>query len=187
MHPTREMGWSISVKFYQFYCGTAPAGDHGVMKRIPKETYELDDPKADTFTLTRSSLLMNYVFMAVFAIVAMILVVRVVLDPAEETTARIFAALWALFVFLVVIPHSLKTPHTIVLKDSGQLTFVSVVSKRSYKAQDLKAIKASFGQRYFLYFKFKKRKVSVINSIDNFTQLKWRLKGYNQDLETKKC
>lgn len=155
------------------------------MKRMPKETHETN--RTQVFRIARSSLLMNYVFIGVFALVAMILIVRVVLDPAEETAARIFATIWALFVFLVAVPHSLKTPRCIVLGDSGQLIFVSFMSKRFFKAQELRTIKASSGQRYFLYFKFKKGRVSVINSIDNLTQLKWRLKGYNQDLETKNC
>jgi hypothetical protein len=137
------------------------------------------------FKVTLSSLLFNYSITIVFCLSAIFLIFVVVLNPAQE--ARWFAGLWALAVFIFALPNALKTPHTIVLDESGTLRFKSLLSKRAFQVRDLKSIKASFMSSYFLEFKFKKGKVTVINSVDDLSQLIWLLKGINPNLQTRGC
>jgi hypothetical protein len=137
------------------------------------------------FKVRLSSLLFNYFIVFLFCLAAIFLIFFVVLDPAQE--GRWFAGLWALFVLAFALPNALRTPHTIVLDESGELSFKSLLSKRAFQAKDLKSIKASFLSSYFLYFKFQRGKVSVVNSVDDLSQLIWLVKGINPNVQTKGC
>ena len=137
------------------------------------------------FKVMRSSLLFNYFIVVALSLAAIFLIFFVVLDPAQE--ARWFAGLWALSVLAFALPNALRTPHTILLDESGELIFKSLLSKRAFQAKDLKSIKASFLSSYFLYFKFKKGKVTVINSVNDLSQLIWLVKGINSNVQTKGC
>ncbi len=80
------------------------------------------------FKVTLSSLLFNYFVVFVFCLVAIFLIFFVVLDPAQE--ARWFAGLWSVSVLPLALPNALRTPHPIVLDESGELSFKSLLSKR---------------------------------------------------------
>jgi len=135
------------------------------------------------FKVRLASLLFNYFTVIALSVTAIFLIFWVVLDPAQE--ARWFAGLWALSVLAFALPNALRMSHTIVLDESGQLIFKSLLSKRAFEAKDLKSIKAGFLNSYLLYFKFKKGKVTVINSVNDLSQLIWLIKSINPSVQTK--
>ncbi len=138
------------------------------------------------FKVQLPSLLFNYFGGIALTGAAIFSIFWVVLDPAQGE-ARWFAALWALSILIFALPNALRTPHTIVLDESGELIFKSLLSNRTFQAKDLESIKATFLSTYFLHFKFKKGKVSVINSVNGLSQLIWLIKGINPNIQTKGC
>jgi hypothetical protein len=149
------------------------------MKTINTESHK--------FKVRLSSLMFNYFGVFVFCVAAIFLIIFVVPDPAQGQEGRWFAGLWALFVLAFALPNALRAPYTIVLVESRELVFKSFISKRVFEVKDLKSIKASFLSSYFLDFKFKKGKVTVINSVDDLSQLIWLVKGINPNIQTRGC
>jgi len=120
------------------------------------------------------------------SLMAIFVIFFVVLNRQEAKEARWFAGLWALSVLAFGLPNALRTPHTIVLDESGELIFKSLLPKRAFHAKDLISIKARFLSTS-LYFKFKKGKVTVINGINGLSQLIWLVKDINPNVQTKGC
>ena len=127
-------------------------------------------------------LLFNYLIILTLSVVAILLFLCVVFNPALNH--KFFALLWSSTIITLVLPYGLKIIHTISLDASGQLIFKSILFHEAYETTDLMLITTNFGEGYFLNFEFRKVNVAVLNDVHNLSELITTIKGFNPAVRT---
>lgn len=130
-------------------------------------------------------LLFNYCVIVALSVAAILLFFTVFLSPAQKP--RLFAGLWSCIIIIFALPYGLQLPHTICMDESGRLVFRSLLLQRSFEATELMSINSGPWNGYFLYFKFKKGRVTMLNGVKNLSELVKMIKDINPDILTSGC
>ncbi len=128
-------------------------------------------------------LMFNYLIILAMSVVAVLLFVAVVFNPALQD--KWFALLWGGTVLFFLPPYGLQLVHTISLDESGLLVFKSLLFQKTYETADLRLITTNFGEGYFLNFEFRKVRVAVLNDVLNLSELIMKIRGFNPGVQTK--
>ena len=130
--------------------------------------------------------MLHYFTVVGLCLAAILLIYFLARDAITE--ARWLAGMLGVYLLEYALSTVLwRTPHSITLHEPGKLIFKCLVSKKTFATEDLKSIKAGFLNTYFLYFTFKKGKVTVLNSVDGLPQLILLIKGDNPNVQIEGC
>ena len=128
-------------------------------------------------------LMFNYLIMLVMSVIAILLLIGVVFNPALHD--KWFALVWGGTVLFFVPPYGFQLIHTISLDESGLLVFKSLLFQKTYETADLRLITTNFGEGYFLNFEFRKVRVAVLNDVLNLSELISKIKDLNPGVQTR--
>ena len=82
----------------------------------------------------------------------------------------------------------LTIPHTIVVSESGQVAFNSIIRKRLTTMREINSIKPPYGgQIGFLLIKTNTGKIRILNQFDGFHDFVLNLKTVNPTVELRGC
>ena len=127
-------------------------------------------------------LLFNYFIILTLSLVAILLFLDVVFNPAFNF--KLYALLWSSIIITLVMPYGLQIIHTISLDTSGQLIFKSLMFQKAYESKDLMLITTNFGEGYFLNFEFRRVNIAVLNDVHNLSELITTIRSFNSAVRT---
>jgi hypothetical protein len=130
--------------------------------------------------------LMIFGMLGLFAIVGLLLVSGVFFSAEENGPPRIFGVFW-----LGMIGWNwywiLSLPHKITVSETGEITFISLLRRRSVTGAEIESIKPDRGQFGFLLVRTGNRKIRLLNQFDGFHDFISNLKTMNPSVELRGC
>ena len=145
-------------------------------------------PEPKTYKLYLSPMLKLMIFgmLGLFTIVGLLLVSGVFLSSEGNGPPRLFGILW----FGMVGWNwywILSFPHKITISETGEITFVSLLRRRSVSGAEIESIKPDRGQFGFLVVRTANCKIRLLNQFDGFHDFIINLKTMNPSVELRGC
>ena len=81
----------------------------------------------------------------------------------------------------------LSLPYKITISETGEITFISLLWRRSISAAEIESIKPAGSQFGFLLVRTSNRKIRFINQFDGFHGFIVNLKAMNPSVELRGC
>jgi hypothetical protein len=130
--------------------------------------------------------LMIFGMLGLFTIVGLLLVSGLFLSAQGNGTPRFFGILW-----LGMVGWNwywiLSFPHKITVSETGEITFTSLLRRRSVSGAEIESIKPDRGQFGFLVVRTANRKIRILNQFDGFHDFIINLKATNPSVELRGC
>ena len=121
-----------------------------------------------------------------FAIVGLLLLSGVFFSGEGDGPLRFFGILW-----LGMVGWNwywvLSIPHKITVSEAGEITFVSLLRRRSVSGAEIESIKPDRIQFGFLLVKTARRRIRLLNQFDDFHDFIANLKAINPSVELRGC
>lgn len=155
-------------------------------RRAQHRETNLPEPKTYKLYLSLMLKVMIFGMLGLFTIVGLLLVSGVFLSSEGNGPARFFGIVW-----LGMVAWNwywiLSFPHKITVSGTGEITFVSLIRRRSISGAEIKSIKPDRAQFGFLVVRTANRKIRLLNQFDGFHDFIVNLKAMNPSVELRGC
>lgn len=144
-------------------------------------------PEPRTYKLYLSFMLPLMIFgiLGLFTIMGLLLVSGVLISEGNGPP-RLFGVFW-----LGMVGWNwywiLSLPHKINFSDRGEITFVSLLRRRTVSGTEIESIKPYQGQFGFLLVRTAHCKIRLLNQFDGFHDFIVNLKAINPSVELRGC
>jgi hypothetical protein len=144
------------------------------------------EPKSYTLYLSFMLKLMIFGTLGLFTVVGLLMVSGIFLSAGGNGPPRLFGIFW-----LGMVGWNwywiLSFPHTIAVSETGVITFISLLRRRSVSGIEIESIKPERGQFGFLVIRTAHRKIKLLNQFDGFHEFIVNLKTMNPTVELRGC
>ena len=123
-----------------------------------------------------------YFIIFIFFIIGILVLFRIFNGPDKEP--KWFMLIWLIGVFIIIYFY-IQLPYKVILKEN-KIEFKSIFFKKYLLLNDLVSIKSSLGMQ-LISFNFNKKKIIMLNSINNLHELITNIKKINKKLFTVGC
>jgi hypothetical protein len=146
----------------------------------------LPEPKTYNLYLSLMLKLMIFGMLALFTIVGLLLLSGVFFSGEGNGPPRFFGIFW-----LGIVGWNwywiLSLPHKITVSETGEITFISLLRRRSVSGAEIESIKPDRGQFGFLLVRTANHKIRLLNQFDGFHDFIINLKAMNPSVVLRGC
>ncbi len=119
-------------------------------------------------------------------------VLAVAIFSVAGSTEKKPPAIFAFFLLLLLVGYywyfTLQIPSAIIWTDDGTIVFNAVIRTITMSPNEIVSIKPAFSTGIgFLAFRFRNRKILLLNQFDDFHEFITRLKSANPAIEIRGC
>ena len=130
--------------------------------------------------------LMIFGMLGLFTSVGLLLVSGVFISAEGIGPPQLFGIFWLGMVGLYWY-WILSFPHKITISETGEITFVSSLRRRTVSGAEIASIKPNGTQFGFLLVRTANRKIRLPNQFDGFHDFLFNLKAMNPSVELRGC
>ncbi len=145
-------------------------------------------PELKTYNLYLSLIIKIWIFgiLGLFTIVGLLFMSGVFFPGGGNGPPRFFGIFWLAIVGWYWY-WILSLPHKITVSETGEITFISLLRRRSVSGAEIESIRPYRGQFGFLLVRTANRKVRLLNQFDGFHEFIVNLKAINPSVQLRGC